>query len=62
MELIEGPSLEAYIESLKKPPTEHEFLALALPILAAVGYAHQQGIIHRDISPRTSCSRAGPRG
>ena len=51
MELVDGPSLEGLIEKQKQPPSTPEFLAIALPVLAAVGHAHGEGIIHRDLKP-----------
>jgi hypothetical protein len=51
MELVEGGSLEAFIERRKTPCGTDDFLALAVPILDAIGHAHDAGIIHRDIKP-----------
>jgi tetratricopeptide (TPR) repeat protein/predicted Ser/Thr protein kinase len=47
MELIEGPSLEQFAEG--KPP--REVAALMVTVTEAVGYAHQRGVIHRDLKP-----------
>jgi serine/threonine-protein kinase len=49
MELIEGPSLESHLASLKAQPAESKRIMLG--ILAGVGYAHKAGIIHRDLKP-----------
>jgi hypothetical protein len=49
MEYIEGRTLDAYIreEGLSLP----EALALCLPVLDAVAFAHRTGVIHRDLKP-----------
>jgi serine/threonine protein kinase/protein-disulfide isomerase len=62
MELVEGPSLEQFIEDLETPPTTDEVLAIALPILDAVGHAHAEGIIHRDIKPANILLQATDEG
>ncbi len=50
MEYVEGDSLEKMIRRLKKipPVLAADFLA---QICSALEYAHDQGIIHRDINP-----------
>jgi eukaryotic-like serine/threonine-protein kinase len=49
MELIDGQPLDRYCESHRLSVTER--LKLFLPVCAAVQYAHQRLIIHRDIKP-----------
>ncbi len=49
MEFVEGGSLR---DELKKGPCPvKQVQALAIQICDALGYAHQQGIVHRDIKP-----------
>ena len=49
MELIEGDRVDAYCQAKKLSITER--LRIFLPICAAVEYAHQHLVIHRDIKP-----------
>lgn len=54
MELVEGPTLDAYLASRPSPAQRSELmhrLALAGRIAEAVHYAHQRGVIHRDLKP-----------
>ncbi|MFN8588150.1 MAG: tetratricopeptide repeat protein [Candidatus Eisenbacteria bacterium] len=54
MELVEGPTLDGYLEPRPSPASRAELLhrlALAGRIAEAVHYAHQRGVIHRDLKP-----------
>lgn len=50
MEYIQGPTLEEFLAE-RGPLSTQEILNLMLPVLSAVGFAHQKGIIHRDLKP-----------
>ncbi|MBY0309496.1 MAG: serine/threonine-protein kinase [Phycisphaerales bacterium] len=47
MELIEGPSLERFADGMGP----RRVAALVATVAEAVGYAHQRGVIHRDLKP-----------
>ncbi|MCL2807171.1 MAG: serine/threonine protein kinase [Coriobacteriia bacterium] len=49
MELVEGKTLSDVLDSGALEP--HTALAILDQLLEAVGYAHAQGIVHRDIKP-----------
>jgi WD40 repeat protein/tetratricopeptide (TPR) repeat protein/tRNA A-37 threonylcarbamoyl transferase component Bud32 len=49
MEFVDGPSLAQHCGGLPRPPDEAARLVEALA--RAVGYAHRQGVVHRDIKP-----------
>ena len=49
MELVEGATLRDVLS--EAPLDAEEFVGIALPLLAALEYAHGQGIIHRDVKP-----------
>ena len=54
MELIDGLSLGAYLRQLAKVNQVvrlEETLALIAQAADALGYAHRQGVIHRDVKP-----------
>ena len=51
MEYIEGKTLKQYLEEREFPLSEKETLCLIRPILNALEKIHEEGIIHRDISP-----------
>ena len=49
MQLLEGESLVQRL--CRGPVPTEELLSIMLPIIAAVATAHEQGVIHRDLSP-----------
>lgn len=50
IEYINGITLEEELKDQSKLSL-HNFTQIFLPILAALGYAHSQGIVHRDVKP-----------
>jgi eukaryotic-like serine/threonine-protein kinase len=50
MELLDGIDLDKHLEN-RGPLSEQEVAALALPIVAALGVAHDIGVVHRDLKP-----------
>lgn len=49
LEYIAGQTIDQYIHDQQL--SAHETVALFLPVLDAVQYAHQKSVIHRDIKP-----------
>ena len=50
MQYVEGETLERILHARGKLSLQ-EALSIALQILPALGYAHEKGIVHRDIKP-----------
>lgn len=50
MELLEGPTLETYVERHGPLPLR-TVLKIAMQIADALDYAHRQGVVHQDIKP-----------
>ena len=51
MDLIRGPTLEAFIQRQTTPLSADSIRDLFLPILEAIAEAHRAGMVHRDIKP-----------
>jgi serine/threonine protein kinase len=61
MELLRGESLAQYIKTRGKLSTK-EAVAIAVPILAGLGQAHDGGIVHRDVTPANILLAVDPDG
>ena len=56
MEYVEGNSLEQKLQSQK--PDCKRSVHLVVQVLAALSYAHQHGVVHRDVKPSNILVRA----
>ena len=59
MEFLEGEDLQAYLQR-NGNLSERQLADLALPIIAAIGAAHDAGVTHRDIKPSNIFLATGP--
>ena len=62
MELIEGGTLEDQLRRVGPAATPEAALDLFLPILDAVGVAHEAGVVHRDLKPENILMATDRRG
>ena len=51
MELVDGQTLKDIVRE-RGPMPPHIAIGLTEQILGALGYAHRQGIVHRDVKPQ----------
>ena len=51
MEYVPGLTLKQYMRQTRKLFSQSQIMELMRPILLAVGHMHQNGILHRDVSP-----------
>jgi len=61
MELLEGEDLQIYLQR-QAQLSEREIASLLLPIAAALGAAHDRGVVHRDLKPSNIFLSRGPDG
>ena len=47
----DGQNLKTWLEGLGRGPTQAELDAIIDPLLDALGFVHEQGLLHRDIAP-----------
>lgn len=50
MELVHGEALDRLMERLDRLPWQ-EALTIVVPLARALAYAHEQGVVHRDVKP-----------
>jgi len=62
MEYIAGGTLDEHLQESGPVEEPDTVLALFLPILEAVGLAHQAGIVHRDLKPENILMDTDARG
>ncbi|MBI5479963.1 MAG: protein kinase, partial [Deltaproteobacteria bacterium] len=51
MELVEGQTLEQAMQEARGPLPAARCVELLVPVLEALGFAHEHGVVHRDIKP-----------
>jgi eukaryotic-like serine/threonine-protein kinase len=61
MELLEGEDLQVRIDR-REPLSERDIASLLIPVAAALGAAHDRGVLHRDLKPSNIFLSRGPDG
>lgn len=51
MDYLEGESLDKYLARATRPPPADEVRDIFLQVLEGIGFAHENGVIHRDVKP-----------
>ncbi|TAF67339.1 MAG: serine/threonine protein kinase [Cytophagales bacterium] len=51
MEYVKGNPLDQYVKQISGPIPEEKLIPIFVQILNAMEYAHQKGIVHRDMKP-----------
>jgi serine/threonine protein kinase len=62
MDFVDGETLEAALDGRNEPMSLDEIHPVFLPVLDAVGHAHDAGVIHRDLKPANIILSTGPDG
>ncbi len=62
MELVEGSTLEEFMQQRGIPMDPEQVLAIMAPILEGVGVAHDAGVVHRDLKPQNILVGTAPGG
>jgi serine/threonine protein kinase len=57
LDYVRGPNVEAWLQRLKRRPTQQELDELVAPLTDALALLHEAKVLHRDIKPANICIR-----